>query len=546
MANPWDEAYSQYANRARSGDITADFIRETYGPLGGKSEKGNSFADRVIAIHQELEDQRKKYKVPTSGGQIGEADTVWDTAFRLAETGTDSLYDLGQRQKEVVGYGGGEGNPETYTSYENELYHKPTGAAVTMPHHGFKNEYALQFTPDGTPVPYSTKQRSDWVDFREDFLKPAASLVGSFIPGVGPYIAAANAAYAASKGDWEKALLSGLSAAVPLAGKLGASIETANTLNNVRQAATVLKALESKDLLGAALGGANLAGVSEVAGFSTQDIGKALGMVTALQSEDPAAIIKAGAGYLPKGGFDGPKASDFESGSFDYGQIFDPKTSGLVDLSDKPLDPNYKFTTDFSIGADYGLAPKSDGLGFQVTAPPEAFNPDGSINYDLLDYDQLAQLGMDMPKSPNIEGMGGGQGLRIPVQGGYITEAGFIPEGYTPDLGDPNSFINKPPPGGNVSIKGALNAGAKATLGDLNKQKAATQKPGTAGSGIDINQLMSLLGGGQQTAPTIVSSGQDNSADVQLMEDIFGTTMSAPPAGDTATQARELARLLRS
>jgi hypothetical protein len=43
-----------------------------------------------------------------------------------------------------------------------------------------------------------------------------------------------------------------------------------------------------------------------------------------------------------------------------------------------------------------------------------------------------------------------------------------------------------------------------------------------------------------------VSSGQDNSADVQLMEDIFGTTMSAPPAGDTATRARELARLLRS
>jgi len=51
MANPWDDAYSQYADQARSGDITADFIRKTYGPLGGNSEKGNSFADRVIAIH---------------------------------------------------------------------------------------------------------------------------------------------------------------------------------------------------------------------------------------------------------------------------------------------------------------------------------------------------------------------------------------------------------------------------------------------------------------------------------------------------------------
>jgi hypothetical protein len=101
MANPWDDAYSRYANQARSGDITADFIRENYGGLEGmKSEKGNSFADRVIAIHQELEDQRKKYKVPISAGQIGEADTLWDTALRLAETGTDSLYDLGQRKKE--------------------------------------------------------------------------------------------------------------------------------------------------------------------------------------------------------------------------------------------------------------------------------------------------------------------------------------------------------------------------------------------------------------------------------------------------------------
>jgi hypothetical protein len=99
------------------------------------------------------------------------------------------------------------------------------------------------------------------------------------------------------------------------------------------------------------------------------------------------------------------------------------------------------------------------------------------------------------------------------------------------------------------------NAGASAlkTPGSALKPPAgvvkAPTKPGTTTTpdqGIDINQLMSLLGGGQQAAPTVVSSGQDNSADVQLMEDIFGTTMSASPAGDTATQARELARLLRS
>ena len=70
------------------------------------------------------------------------------------------------------------------------------------------------------------------------------------------------------------------------------------------------------------------------------------------------------------------------------------------------------------------------------------------------------------------------------------------------------------------------------------------------GPGTDINQLMSLLGGGQQTAPlpvpVPVASGQENAADVQLMENIFGPSLSAPPAGDPNEQARELARLLRS
>jgi len=198
-------------------------------------------------------------------------------------------------------------------------------------------------------------------------------------------------------------------------------------------------------------------------------------------------------------------------------------------------DLGYKPTTDFSVGADYSLAPKSDGLGFKVTAPPEVFNEDGSVNYELVDYARLSKLGMDMPISGNLDHMGGGQGLRIPVDGGYITEEGFVPEGYTPDLGDPNSFINQPAP--NVTIN--------PTLAVPNQPKTPAEQPQPPGQAIDFNQLMSLLGT-QQEAPTVVTSGQDNSADVQLMENIFGTSLSAPPAGDPNEQARELARLLRS
>ena len=500
MANPWDDAYSKYANQARSGDITADFIRKNYGGLEGmKSEKGNSFADRVIAIHQELEDQRKKYKVPTSGGQIGEADTVWDMAFRLAETGTDSLYDLGQRNKEVVSYEGGDVG-RAFSSFQNELYHKPTGAPVIMPNHGFKNEYRLQFAPDGTPIPYSTNKRSDWVEFRDDFLRPAASLVGSFIPGVGPYIAAANAAYAASKGNWEQALLSGLGAAVPMAGQFGASASTVATLNNVRQAATVLKALQDKNLLGVVLGGANLSGVTELAGFDMKDITKAVGMVKALQSEDPMAIIKAGAGYLPKGGeFDGPNSKDFIEGYFAPGgegyiapPTYAPDTKGYFD------EITGNFIPDDNGGLTFGqLTNETSGTNIG-SMDDYKYNPDTG-NWTLPDGTEIDTSYMQNSKTL----LTGQQVLNNAGAGGPKTPS-------------------KP---------------------------TAPQKPGAPESpnaGIDINQLMSLLGGGQQQAPTIVSSGQDTSADVQLMEDIFGTTMSATPAGDTATQARELARLLRS
>jgi hypothetical protein len=496
MANPWDDAYSQYSDQARSGDITADFIRKTYGGLeGGKSEKGNSFADRVIAIHEELLAQNKKYKVPVSGGQIGEADTVWDTAFRLAETGTDSIYDLGQRTVESVGEG--ESGPQTYST--TELYHKPTGAAVTMPSYGFKNDYKLQFGADGTPVAYSTPKQSDWMKFREDILKPAASMVGSFIPGVGPYIAAANAAYAASKGDWEKALLSGLGAAIPLAGELGASAQTVGTLNNVRQAANVLKALEEKDLLGAVFGGADLSGVTELGGFDVKDIKKAVGMVTALQSEDPMAIIKAGAGYLPKGGVSGPDSKDFIEGYFAPGgegyiapPTYAPDTKGYFD------ELTGRFVPDEGGALTFGqLTNETSGTNIG-SMDDYKYNPDTG-NWTLPDGTEIDTSYMQNSQTPLT-----GQQL--------LNNAG---------AGNPKT-PSKP---------------------------TTPQKPGTPtkpGAGVDINQLMSLLGGGQQAAPTVVSSGQDNSADVQLMEDIFGTNLSAPPAGDPVTQARELARLLRS
>lgn len=52
--------------------------------------------------------------------------------------------------------------------------------------------------------------------------------------------------------------------------------------------------------------------------------------------------------------------------------------------------------------------------------------------------------GLQLPTSPDLSSMGGGQGLTVPVQGGTVGELGFTPEGAVPVLGDPESFINDP------------------------------------------------------------------------------------------------------
>jgi hypothetical protein len=83
----------------------------------------------------------------------------------------------------------------------------------------------------------------------------------------------------------------------------------------------------------------------------------------------------------------------------------------------------------------------------------------GAQDYGLLggtSPDQLATIGetgllpgaggegLQLPTVPALPGMGGGQGLVVPVEGGFVGETGFTPVGATPSLGDPSSFINDP------------------------------------------------------------------------------------------------------
>ena len=78
------------------------------------------------------------------------------------------------------------------------------------------------------------------------------------------------------------------------------------------------------------------------------------------------------------------------------------------------------------------------GLGFQ--ADLEELPPEETIGYQPIDYMELFRTeresqGLRLPETPNRPSMGGGQGLSVDVEGGKVTEEGFISEDYQRPLG---------------------------------------------------------------------------------------------------------------
>jgi len=110
-----------------------------------------------------------------------------------------------------------------------------------------------------------------------------------------------------------------------------------------------------------------------------------------------------------------------------------------------------------------GLNPNAKGLGLQIG--PEKFGPKFDLPSTtgfltqaptvggLLDGVTIPGLGikpnargegLQLPSSPNIDfGSGLGQGITLGVPGGTLSQSGFTPANQV-NLGDPNSFVNKP------------------------------------------------------------------------------------------------------
>lgn len=394
------------------------------------------------------------------------------------------------------------GNKATGQQVPNTYSERQTGNAWGGTFAGDGNTgYRVQFTPDGTPVFYTTYASS--------------SDIGAILPIVSIALAATGAGAAlgaalmggtsvaatalgsgiisgvmaeASGGDFVKGAITGAVGAGigAYAGDIGAAVGVTDPTMAKAVGNAIIQgsasAANGGDFIDGAIAGA-LSGASQTVGETlgltgtvASSVGTAItkGVVAELQGKDVTDAMIAGAisgalSYkapettvqtaeemdktfqedMAKLGITstdlniGPKTEDVLASSFQE----DMTKLGIVS-TEAPPPSEYQFTKDFGTGTDYSLTTG-------VTFPTEGIKVDevkdagATVGETPVDYglDVTAPFeGLQMPTSPNIDSMGGGQGLTIETPKGVLSEEGITAPGAAPDLGDPNSFINKPAP----------------------------------------------------------------------------------------------------
>ena len=163
--------------------------------------------------------------------------------------------------------------------------------------------YNVQFDKSGNPIFYTTGASSS--DMQD--LMPILAMA-SFIPGAAPFVAAINAAYAASEGNWKQAILSSLPAVGELANMAGASANTVANIGTASKVANVANAINNKDLLSLAMSGTSLASDKNMFGegafnpkanvlgdFSTKDLLSGASIAKAIDNKDYASLANIAA-----------------------------------------------------------------------------------------------------------------------------------------------------------------------------------------------------------------------------------------------------------
>lgn len=347
--------------------------------------------------------------------------------------GGDPIYQSrgGDDDAVIVGYG----PDKVVTTYGNKLTgqqvpstygERQTGNAWGGTFAGKGNTgYRVQFAPDGTPIFYTTGASSnDLANILQDnkLLNFAANAAASYFGGPAG-VAALQLAQGKDIEDAAKAAVISY-----VANEAGAYVRPevsqtfgGGTVGNVAADALIggtLAEAQGGDFLKGALQSGISSGINEA------KLDLATDQLNSME-----------------GGF-GPYESNLPT-ELDV-------IAAFPELAPPPVFDT-SFTPDYSLATGAPVIPDMGAQGIQVPTINELVDVVGQpVDYSLPIPN--SGLGLQMPTAPNLDSMGGGQGLVIPVDGGVITEAGFIPDAYVPNLGDPNSFINQPAPNVEVNI----------------------------------------------------------------------------------------------
>ena len=170
----------------------------------------------------------------------------------------------------------------------------------------------------------------------------------------------------------------------------------------------------------------------EIVGYATGNpvlYGSLKSLQTAGQGGDLEDVLKSGAtaaasALAVKSIIGSPTTSGVEPG---VGVEVYPVDAGVTpDITSIPGTPSLP-PVDYSLLGDASLPTAAPGMGGGT----------GII-------EGSSGMGLQQPTMPNLGGMGGGQGLTVPVAGGTVGQLGFTPSGAVPSLGSPGSFINDP------------------------------------------------------------------------------------------------------
>ena len=301
------EKFSEKASKDYSGEYGGKKF-ESLNPIAVSNVLSQLKAQQEAGTAQYYQGGAKDGKK----GGFGSLDSMTeDMAKNLVAAGITDIRQVGEK---TITETDEDGNETKRTIVVNKVTGEPLSKASNYSERTTGNSwsgtfkgkgntgYNVQFK-DGNPVFYTTGASSS--DMQE--LAPLLAMA-SFIPGAAPFVAAINAAYAASEGNWKQAILSALPAAGPLANMAGASASTVANIGTASKIANVANAIDNKDILGLAMSGTGLASDQNLFGesafnpkanvlgdFSTKDLLSGASIAKALDNKDLTSLANIGA-----------------------------------------------------------------------------------------------------------------------------------------------------------------------------------------------------------------------------------------------------------